>query len=75
MKKVIVGCCLILCAVIWLCTLVCCGYIMCVGKQGWMLTQFGLRSVLSELTILVLIIPFVLIVIGILFIRSGFQED
>ena len=76
MKKIILGCSLIICATICFCTLVLCGFVVCTGEgtQGWSFRQFGFSSVIQDLTWLAVAIPIILAMIGIGFVISSFKE-
>lgn len=76
MKKLVLGCTLIICAAIGLCTLVLSGFIVCngEGKQAWSFMQYGLAEVVRELSWLAVVIPLGLLIAGIWLVGSSFKE-
>lgn len=76
MKKLLVGLSLLISSVLWLCTLVICGFVNCIGegKQSWSFTNLGFSDVIVELSSIAIIIPLAVLLIGIWFIISGFKE-
>ena len=64
MKKMILGCALIICATICFCTLILCSFIICSGegKQMWSFSQFGFSSVIQDLSWLAVAVPIIFFV-------------